>query len=107
VRVELLAEVLLDEPLARMTPTQYDFFFEPRCDELGDGRSPRAAFRRHFAQGSFRRRGSAALRRLFSQCPVHGHGEARKPLFCPIGAVAPAAAGCLNKAKAGCLQSYI
>src|SRR5580700_1168447 len=38
VRVELLAKVLLDEPLTRMASAQHDFFFEPRCDELGKGR---------------------------------------------------------------------
>src|SRR5580704_2556244 len=69
VRVELLAKVLLDEPLTRVTPTQHDVFFEPCCDELGDGRSPRAAFCRCFAQESLRRRGCTARRRFFSQCP--------------------------------------
>src|SRR6202023_2714971 len=107
VRIELLAKVLLDEPLTRMTPTQHDVFFEPRCDELGDGRSPRAAFYRDFTQASLRRRGCAALRRLFSQCPVHGHGETRKSLGCLNGADVPAAAACLNKANLGCLQSHI
>src|SRR5580704_16016396 len=75
VRVELLAKVLLDEPFTRMAPAQYDVLFEPRCDELGNGRSPRAAFCRYFTQAPFRRRGCAALCRLFSECPVHGHGE--------------------------------
>src|SRR5580704_17270047 len=107
VRVELLAKVLLDEPLTRMTPTQHDVFFEPRRDELGDGRSPRAAFYRYLAQASLRRRGCAAQRRLFSQCSVRGHGETQKSRFCLIAAVVSAAARCLNKAKPGCLQSYI
>src|ERR1700681_662422 len=34
VRVELLAKVLLDEPLTRVPPAQHNVFFEPRCDEL-------------------------------------------------------------------------
>jgi len=87
----LPAKVLLDEPLTRMASTQHDVFFEPRRDELGDGRSPRAAFRRDFTQASLRRRGRAARRRLFSQCPVHGHGETRKSLGYLNGADAPAA----------------
>src|SRR6202166_5045846 len=48
-RVELLAKVLLDEPLSAVTPSQHGVFFEPRRDELGNGRSPRAAFCRYLA----------------------------------------------------------
>jgi hypothetical protein len=82
VRVELLAKILLDEPLTRMAPTQHDVLFEPRCDELGNGRSTRAAFCRYFTQASFRWRGCATMRWLFSQCSVHGHEEIKKSLFC-------------------------
>src|SRR5665811_1515549 len=45
VRVELLAEILLNQSLARVTPTQHDVLFQARRDDIGDGRLPRAAFR--------------------------------------------------------------
>ena len=45
-RVELLTEILLDQPLARMTPAKDDVLFQAGRDDTGDGRLPRAAFRR-------------------------------------------------------------
>jgi hypothetical protein len=43
VRVELLAEILLDQSLAWVTSTQYDVLFQAGCDDIGDGRLTRAA----------------------------------------------------------------
>src|ERR1700690_2952130 len=42
VRVELLAEILLDQSLAWVTSTQYDVLFQAGCDDIGDGRLTRA-----------------------------------------------------------------
>src|SRR6202142_755661 len=41
-RVELLAEILLDQSFARVTSTQYDVLFQAGCDDIGDGRRTRA-----------------------------------------------------------------
>ena len=75
VRVELLAQILLDQPLTRVAPAEHDFFFQPRGNQFGNGRSARAALGRDFAQLSFRRCGCAARRRLLPQCPAYGHGQ--------------------------------
>src|SRR5450755_3014519 len=79
VRVELLAEILLDQPLARVTPTQYDVLFKAGCDDIGDGRLPRPVFRRQFARRSLRRSARASRRRLVPKCPASGHGQSRNP----------------------------
>ena len=73
-RIELRAEILLDQPLARVTPTQHDVLFQARRDDIGDGRLPRAAFWRQFARRSLRRSARASRQRLVPECPASGHG---------------------------------
>src|ERR1700692_3889877 len=48
VRVELLAQILFDQALARMASAQHDVFFEARRNALGGGRPAHAAFRSCF-----------------------------------------------------------
>ena len=46
-RIELFAEILLDQPLPRVTPTQHDVLLQARRDNTGNGRLPRTALSRN------------------------------------------------------------
>jgi len=73
VRVELLAEILLDQPLARVAPAEHDVFFQACGDALGGRRSADAVLRRRFARRVFRRRRADARHGLLPKCPAGAH----------------------------------
>ena len=98
-RVELLAKILLDQPLARVTPAEHDVFFQARRDDAR--RSPVAA------RGvSWQRLRSVVCRRVV----FAGAGFCRSVLrwlyaerLSPIAWFSPPERR--DNAKAGCLQS--
>src|SRR5215467_2144493 len=70
--IEAVAQVLLDEALARVTPTEHDVFFQAGRDHFGDRIQMRARLRKRCARRS-RPRGRVCRCALMPDRSVDGH----------------------------------
>src|SRR5580700_3968802 len=71
-RVEAIAQILLDKALARVAPAQNDVLFQPRRNDIGKRRRAHAVFRRRFRRPPLCR--SVYSRRHTPHCLANGHG---------------------------------
>jgi hypothetical protein len=69
--IEAIAQVLLDQPLPRMTATEHDVFLKTRCNNIRDRRLPRLHLRRKFAHAAFPRSGRVRRSGLVSYVSLH------------------------------------
>src|SRR5260370_37573072 len=74
-RVEVLAQVLFDEALARVAPAQDDVLLEARRDDMRDTRLARAGVRGRFRRLPLRRGTRKSSHALWSGCSADGPRE--------------------------------
>src|SRR5580692_5273402 len=70
-RVEAIAQILLDKTLTRVAPAQDDVLFQPGGDDIGKRWRPDAAFRQRFRRPPFRC--SVSRRRHTPHCLADDH----------------------------------